>query len=58
MAKSIKDLKKENAFLKNKCEKSDITLRELVDEVRVTSVTFVLPYLSSIFSNNDGLLRN
>ncbi|XP_048134882.1 beta-taxilin [Rhodamnia argentea] len=32
MAKSIKDLKKENAFLKNKCEKSDITLIELVDE--------------------------
>ncbi|KAK3422345.1 beta-taxilin [Eucalyptus grandis] len=32
MAKSIKDLKKENAFLKDKCQKSDITLIELVDE--------------------------
>lgn len=33
MAKSIKELKKENSFLKSKCEKSDITLIELVDEV-------------------------
>lgn len=32
MAKSIKELKKENSFLKSKCEKSDITLIELVDE--------------------------
>ena len=33
MAKSIKELKKENAFFKSKTEKSDITLIELVDEV-------------------------
>lgn len=33
MAKSIKELKKENAFLKSKCEKSDFTLIELVEEV-------------------------
>ncbi|KAM6582679.1 hypothetical protein CsatB_009681 [Cannabis sativa] len=32
MAKSIKELKKENSFLKSKTEKSDITLIELVDE--------------------------
>ncbi|KAF9590973.1 hypothetical protein IFM89_000518 [Coptis chinensis] len=32
MAKSTKELKKENAFLKGKCEKSDVTLIELVDE--------------------------
>ncbi|KAH9768180.1 alpha-taxilin-like protein [Citrus sinensis] len=32
MAKSIKELKKENAFLKSKCEKSDFTLIELVEE--------------------------
>lgn len=32
MAKSIKELKKENAFLKSKSEKSDITLIELADE--------------------------
>ncbi|THG08413.1 hypothetical protein TEA_015071 [Camellia sinensis var. sinensis] len=32
MAKSIKQLKKENAFLKSKSEKSDITLIELVEE--------------------------
>ncbi|OWM70168.1 hypothetical protein CDL15_Pgr026018 [Punica granatum] len=32
MAKSIKDLKKENMFLKSKCEKSDFTLIELVEE--------------------------
>ncbi|GKV34110.1 hypothetical protein SLEP1_g42526 [Rubroshorea leprosula] len=32
MAKSIKDLKKENVFLKSKCEKSDFTLIELVEE--------------------------
>lgn len=34
MAKSIKELKKENTFLKSKCEKSDVTLIELVEEVR------------------------
>lgn len=33
MTKSIKELKKENQFLKSKTEKSDITLIELVDEV-------------------------
>jgi chromosome segregation ATPase len=32
MTKSIKGLKKENAFLKSKSEKSDVTLIELVDE--------------------------
>ncbi|KAL6123844.1 hypothetical protein ACLB2K_076361 [Fragaria x ananassa] len=32
MAKSIKDLKKENLFLKSKCDKTDVTLIELVDE--------------------------
>lgn len=32
MAKSIKDLKKENIFLKSKCDKSDVTLIELVEE--------------------------
>ncbi|KAI3886786.1 hypothetical protein MKW92_045418 [Papaver armeniacum] len=32
MAKSIKELKKENIFLKSKCEKTDVTLIELVGE--------------------------
>ncbi|KAG9453384.1 hypothetical protein H6P81_006288 [Aristolochia fimbriata] len=32
MAKSIKEFKKENTFLKSKCEKSDVTLIELVEE--------------------------
>ncbi|XAR52389.1 hypothetical protein NMG60_11020442 [Bertholletia excelsa] len=32
MAKSIRELRKENSFLKSKCEKSDITLIELVEE--------------------------
>ncbi|KAL4282175.1 hypothetical protein GQ457_03G027540 [Hibiscus cannabinus] len=32
MAKSIKELKKENMFLKSKCDKSDVTLIELVEE--------------------------
>ncbi|RDX96984.1 Alpha-taxilin, partial [Mucuna pruriens] len=32
MAKSIKELKKENQFLKSKSEKSDVTLIELADE--------------------------
>ncbi|CAN4125588.1 unnamed protein product [Withania somnifera] len=32
MAKSIKELKKENAFLKGKCDKSDFTLIELAEE--------------------------
>ncbi|XP_057476362.1 uncharacterized protein LOC130764245 isoform X3 [Actinidia eriantha] len=32
MGKSIKELRKENTFLKRKCDKSDITLIELVEE--------------------------
>ncbi|PPD79112.1 hypothetical protein GOBAR_DD23965 [Gossypium barbadense] len=32
MAKSIKELRKENVFLKSKCDKSDFTLIELVEE--------------------------
>ncbi|KAE8682059.1 beta-taxilin-like isoform X2 [Hibiscus syriacus] len=32
MTKSIKELKKENLFLKSKCDKSDATLIELVEE--------------------------
>ncbi|GMI80627.1 hypothetical protein like AT5G50840 [Hibiscus trionum] len=32
MGKSIKELKKENVFLKSKCDKSDVTLIELVEE--------------------------
>ncbi|KAL5569271.1 hypothetical protein UlMin_025846, partial [Ulmus minor] len=32
MAKSLKELKKENSFLKSKCDKTDVTLIELVDE--------------------------
>ncbi|XP_068636478.1 uncharacterized protein [Aristolochia californica] len=32
MAKSMKELKKENTFLTSKCEKSDVTLIELVEE--------------------------
>lgn len=32
MGKSVKELKKENTFLKSKCEKSDVTLIELVEE--------------------------
>lgn len=33
MAKSIKELRKENTFLKGKTEKSDYTLVQLVEEV-------------------------
>ena len=33
MAKSIKELKKENALLKSKTEKSDVTLIQLANEV-------------------------
>ncbi|XP_058098685.1 uncharacterized protein LOC131243378 isoform X1 [Magnolia sinica] len=33
MAKSIKDLTKENIFLKSKCEKTDVSLIELVEEL-------------------------
>eukprot|EP00252_Welwitschia_mirabilis_P001905 TRINITY_DN11871_c0_g1_i1.p1 TRINITY_DN11871_c0_g1~~TRINITY_DN11871_c0_g1_i1.p1 ORF type:complete len:505 (-),score=164.88 TRINITY_DN11871_c0_g1_i1:264-1778(-) len=32
MAKAIKELNKENSFLKSKCEKTDVSLIELVDE--------------------------
>ncbi|KAF6150465.1 hypothetical protein GIB67_030266 [Kingdonia uniflora] len=37
MAKSIKELKKENIFLKGKSEKSDVTLIELVEELYLVS---------------------
>jgi len=40
MAKSMKELKKENQFLKSKSEKSDITLIELVDEVHCLRFLF------------------
>ena len=33
MAKLVKELKKENEFLKSKCEKSDIALVKLIEEV-------------------------
>lgn len=42
MAKSIKELKKENVFLKSKSEKSDVTLIELVEEVNFTSFSLLL----------------
>lgn len=47
MAKSIKELKKENQFLRSKSEKSDVTLIELVDEVHIACVSclFVLDHL-------------
>lgn len=59
MAKSIKELKKENAFLKSKCEKSDFTLIELVEEVSwcaclrfhfllIISLFFDINYVSSL----------
>lgn len=41
MAKSIKELKKENVFLKSKCDKTDVTLIELVDEVWLACQSFV-----------------
>lgn len=34
MAKLVKDLEKENEIFKSKCEKSDIALVRLVEEVR------------------------
>lgn len=43
MAKSIKDLKKENTFLKSKCERSDSTLVVLVEEVG----SLLLKYIQS-----------
>lgn len=37
MSKAIKELRKENAFLKSKTERSDLTLIELVEEVNQTT---------------------
>lgn len=42
MAKSIKEFKNENAFLKSKCEKSDVILIELVEEVRLAWIFMFL----------------
>lgn len=57
MAKSIKELKKENIFLKSKCEKSDVTLIELVEEVRFTCISlffFFFVYLFVCFVNSKN----
>lgn len=40
MGKSMKELKKENIFLKSKCEKTDVTLIELVEEVYLVGFVF------------------
>ncbi|KAJ6311571.1 hypothetical protein OIU77_013347 [Salix suchowensis] len=48
MAKSIKELKKENTFLKRKCEKSDVMLIELVEEVWLAC--FCRLHLSQLFA--------
>lgn len=52
MAKSMKDLKKENAFLKGKCERSDITLVELVEEVGLLSPLYFQPQMTHDLSSN------
>ena len=45
MAKSIKELKKENSFLKSKTEKSDINIIELANEVfSVHAANFIILY--------------
>lgn len=41
MSKLTKDLKRENTFLKSKCEKSDFTLIELVEEVIPRCLTLI-----------------
>lgn len=46
MAKLIKELKKENEFLKGKCEKSDIALVKLVEEVKLHACVNLLLQLS------------
>jgi len=38
MSKTIKKLEKENFSLKKKCEKSDVTIIELLDEVCFASI--------------------
>lgn len=42
MSKAIKELRKENAFLKSKTERSDITLIELVEEVKQNRLFFTI----------------
>ena len=54
MAKSIKELKKENTFLKRKCEKSDVMLIELVEEVWLAC--FCRLHLSQLFATGSPSL--
>ena len=54
MAKSIKEIKKENVFLKSKCDKSDVTLIELVEEVQLTC-HFKLSFFSIIIYFKKGV---
>jgi hypothetical protein len=51
MAKSIKELKKENTFLKSKSEKSDVMLIELVDEVWLACICRL--HLSRLFATGN-----
>ncbi|KAF7820107.1 alpha-taxilin isoform X2 [Senna tora] len=62
MTKSIKELKKENQFLKSKSEKSDITLIELVDEenyhaISIKSNYLLLKYVLFFFSEQRERLK-
>ena len=49
MEKTVNEFKKENAFLKSKCDKSDVTLIELVEEV-VSSILYCLCICIYVFS--------
>lgn len=53
MSKAIKELRKENAFLKSKTERSDLTLIELVEEVKKqTNQSFFHHLWNQIEDNN------
>jgi hypothetical protein len=48
MISVIKNLKKENEFLKGKCENSDIALVKLIEEVIVHRKSYLLAVLNQV----------
>ncbi|RWW13639.1 hypothetical protein GW17_00022627 [Ensete ventricosum] len=61
MAKLIKELKKENEFLKSKCEKSDIALVKLIEELdfimKITPYAVLIVLFSLLFWKRESMKK-
>ncbi|RWW75320.1 hypothetical protein BHE74_00016654 [Ensete ventricosum] len=57
MAKLIKELKKENEFLKSKCEKSDIALVKLIEELLCDYDAVLIVLFSLLFWKRESMKK-